>query len=606
MSTAPLVSGSFLAEEIPVGASQPLTVTKFIPSNKPGNVGVCLSGGGSRALSAGMGQLNGLQTLQYASNQSLLSQVKALSTVSGGSWLGVPFAYLPSSVSDIDYLGGPYVQPASLTPASLSSLPTGCMGANVTSDFTLVDMAVQAVLLYWEGVPSNGLWRTIIGLQLLAPYGLFAHTSWSDTPESFFSYDQSALNGILTTNPSLTEEQANLVSTQPRPYLVCNTAMFVTANGQSLLAPVQATSFMSGIVSMPPGAIDSNGFLAGGGGVTSFAFNSTPTAFNASTSQVTVAQQRQWALADIVGSSSAAFAATLEQTMATYATHPEQLARALRERGPAAANFLARNGFRLQAGRTELAKTLSAQAEGNLARMSATAFALSDLIPAYQYWPVANSPIGSTIKTTNFADGGSLENTGIAAMLSYGDIDNIISFVNTMMPIAQDHSGIIVVDDSIPPLFGYQPYVAGAGYTLYRDHSNPSNPAFQNSQVFPSSEFQSLLDNLWSVSGSGTYQNAPVYSQQLMTVANPWFGVTPDRKVTVLWVYLERVKTWYDQLSPAVQNILGPFDCMISDFPHYSTVFATQLSPIEINLLANLTAWVVMNAQGQFTKPFQS
>src|ERR1017187_3509910 len=294
VSPAPAVSGSFSAAAVPVGPSQPLTVSEFIPGQKPGNVAVCLSGGGSRALTAGKGQLNALQTVQYAPNMSLLSQAKALSTVSGGSWLGVAFAYLPPSVSDVNYLGGPYVQAASLTPASLGSLPSDCMGANITIDFTLTDMVVQAVLLYWEGVPADMLWQTIIALQLLAPHGLFAYTSGSDTPDAVFSYDQNALNGILKANPSLQQERANLVSSQPRPYLVCNTAMFVTANGQSLLAPVQATSFMSGIVSTPPGATDANGFPAGGGGVTSFAFNSTPTAFNASTSQVTVAQQRQW------------------------------------------------------------------------------------------------------------------------------------------------------------------------------------------------------------------------------------------------------------------------------------------------------------------------
>src|SRR5208283_2177720 len=232
MATAAAVSGSFSAVVVPVGPSQPLTVGRFIPGPKPGNVAVCLSGGGSRALSAGMGQLNGLQTLQYASNQSLLSQAKALSTVSGGSWLGVPFAYLPPSVADVNYLGGPYLQPASLTPASLGVLPAGCAGANITSDFTLLDMAVQGVLLYWEGVPADMLWQTIIGLQLLVPYGLFNHAGWSDTPASFFSYNQDTLNAILASNPVLNQEEADLVSAQPRPYLVCNTAMFVTAGGQ--------------------------------------------------------------------------------------------------------------------------------------------------------------------------------------------------------------------------------------------------------------------------------------------------------------------------------------------------------------------------------------
>jgi hypothetical protein len=478
------------------------------------------------------------------------------------------------------------------------------MAANVTSDFTLLDMVVQAVLLYWEGVPADMLWQTIIALQLLTPYGLFAYTGGSDTPDSLFSYDQNVLNGILNANPSLQQEQANLVSGQPRPYLVCNTAMFVTANGQSLLAPVQATSFMTGIVSTP-GGTDANGFQVGGGGVTSFAFNSTPVAFNPSTSQVTVAQQRQWALEDIVGSSSAAFAATLEQIVTSYASHPEQLAQALLERGPAASSFLARSGVRLLAGRAVLASALLELAAGDLSRISAAAFALSDLIPAYRYWPAAKAPVGSAINPTRFADGGSLENSGIAAMLAYGDIDNIIAFTNTLTPIAKDNAGIIVVDDSLPPLFGYQPYTAGSGYVPYQGASNPRNPLFQNSRVFPSPAFQPLLDNLWSASGSGSYQNAPTYSQQLTTVENNWFGVAANRNVTVLWVYLERVKAWYDELSPAVQNILGPFDSMMSGFPHYSTIFATQLSPTEINLLANLTGWIVMNSQNQFQDPFQ-
>jgi hypothetical protein len=49
------------------------------------------------------------------------------------------------------------------------------------------------------------------------------------------------------------------------------------------------------------------------------------------------------ALEDIVGSSSAAFAATLEQIASSFASNPEQLAQALLERGPAAANFLVRS-----------------------------------------------------------------------------------------------------------------------------------------------------------------------------------------------------------------------------------------------------------------------
>ena len=590
------------AAVVSVGPSRPLTVSEFIPAQKPGNVAVCLSGGGSRALSAGMGQMNSLRTIPYASNLSLLSQTKAVSTVSGGSWLGVPFTYLPSSISDVNYLGGPYVQPASLTTAGLRALPAGCAAANVTSNFSLTDLLAQAVLLHLDGVPSNMLWQTIIGLHLLTPYGLFTYTGKSYAPSSFFTYQQAQLNAILAANPPLKPETANLVSSQPRPYLVCNTAMFVTSNGQSLLAPVQATSFMTGVVSTP-GATDVNGFQVGGGGVTSLAFNSAPIAFNAATSQVAVSQQRQWALLDIVGSSSAAFAATLQQAAAAFAVQPVPFAQLLRDRGPAAADFLVSRGVPLLQGNPALASVLAAQAGGDPRPLNAVIAALSNLVPAYQYWGVSAPPVGSTIKTSEFADGGSLEDLGLADALAYGDIDNVISFINTETPIAKDSAGIIVVDSSIPPLFGYQPYVAGSGYVPYSGASKPNSPLMRKNQIFPSSAFQPLLDNLWSASGSGSYQNAPVYAQPLTTVANPWFGVAAGRQITVLWVYLERVKAWYDQLPSAVQSILGPFNSMANNFPHYNT-FSTQLSPTQINLLANLTGWIVMNARNQFQACF--
>jgi len=606
MAITPAIAGSFSAPVFPTtGTAKPLTISEFVSKVTPGNVAVCLSGGGSRAMSAGMGQLNALEAVQLTS-KSLLSQARALSTVSGGSWLGVPFVYLPASTGDSNFLGGPYVNPSQLTVAGLGALPAGCIGANITSDFSIWDMLVQAFTLYWNDVPADMLWQTIIGLHLLSPYGLFPVSGSGETPASFFTYDQTALNAIRKLNPSLAPEPASMVSSQPRPYLVCNTAMFVTVNGQSLLAPVQATSFFTGIVSAPPNATDANGFPAGGGGLTSFAFSSAPTAFNPSTSLATAKQSRQWALVDIVGSSSAAFAATLQQWGSALAKDPALLSQVMREHGPAAMNFLGRNGVDTAMAERRLNSALAPARLGQFSETEALTSFLDGLIPAYQYWPVVNPPVNKNIKTTLFADGGSLDNSGVASVLAYNDVDNLMVFTNTSTPISKDSRGIIVVDDTLPPLFGYQPYVAGKGYVLYAGHSNPQQPLFRNNQVFPSNKFQDLLDNLWSASGSGTYQNPPMYLQaQLSTQRNVWFNVAGGKPVNVLWVYLERARAWYDQLSPAVRNVLGPFDDMLGNFPHYST-FETGLSATEINLLANYTAWVILTAQSKFTSLFQA
>jgi hypothetical protein len=526
MAIAPAASGAFSAAVYPTaGVSPPLTVSQFIAAQSPGNVAVCLSGGGSRALSAGMGQLNGLSTVQLTPGVSLFSRVRALSTVSGGSWVGVPFVYLPASTSDINYVGGPYIDPKQLTPTGLSTLPNGSIGSQITHDFTIEDMLFQALLLHWQGVPTNMLWQTVIGLHLLAPYGLFPVADAAATPNSFFTYNEATLEAIRLANPSLQQATASLVSTRPRPYLVCNTAMFVTSGGQSLLAPVQATSFMTGIVSVPPNAIDANGLQVGGGGVESFAFNSELTSFHASTSMATVQQRRQWALVDIVGASSAAFAASLAQLASSYARSPDLLAATLQARGPAAVNFLARRGVPTTTNRTRLGPALAAHARGAASQIRALARELEGLIPAYQYWPVLNPPVNQPLTTTEFADGGSLENSGIAAMLAYHDIQHLIAFTNTATPLALDQAGTIVVDDSLPPLFGYQPYVEGAGYVLYHGATHPHGPLYQHNQVFPPEAFWDLLHHLWAASGSGTYQTPPMHAQPLITVANPWFHV---------------------------------------------------------------------------------
>jgi hypothetical protein len=57
-------------------------------------------------MTAGMGQLLALKNLTTGNGQSLLGKTKAISTVSGGSWVGTTFEYLTDpEISDDDYLG---------------------------------------------------------------------------------------------------------------------------------------------------------------------------------------------------------------------------------------------------------------------------------------------------------------------------------------------------------------------------------------------------------------------------------------------------------------------------------------------------------------------
>src|SRR5215831_13034356 len=67
---------------------------------------VCFSGGGSRALSCALGQLSGLRSIKNPKDQtkSVLDSIPYVSSVSGGSWASVLYTFLPSTISDDEFL----------------------------------------------------------------------------------------------------------------------------------------------------------------------------------------------------------------------------------------------------------------------------------------------------------------------------------------------------------------------------------------------------------------------------------------------------------------------------------------------------------------------
>jgi len=628
--------GSFKAQL--TDTSGGLTVGQFVSlPNTPGNVGVCLSGGGSRALSAGMGQLRALSTLQL-NGRSLLSQTRALSTVSGGSWLGVTFEFLTAGTSDSAYLNEYVPDPGRLVPTTepghseaetLDELPEGNIGNAVDSDlFSVPALAVEAFLLYkLLGTPLDFLWQALMGAHILEPYGLYNPGDHA-LPTSLFSWDTATLQSQVTgPNPQLGKEPAHLVASgggrTRRPFLICNTAMFLSEPSTKFqpLAPVQATPFATGIVGSPKGT-DANGRTPGGGGVTSFAFSSNPTAVQGT--GVTVAQQRQLSIADIVGASSAAFADALRNQLVLWEQDPKQLLELLKELGEDLWDWLkgmfghldeiAKLGEHLAADRFEPEKLLESRLDlattADLASLKADLQLFQELIPQYQYWPVAGAQPSPQTKPTHFADAGNLENSGVNAMLAYADIDNVISFLNSATPLAAASYGMIdanrqevpstrvIIEPDIPPLFGYQPYNPQKGYVLYAGDPSPTFPQGANSQVFESALLAEVIQGLWAASGSGANGGSALFKQSLTVQPNAWFGIQKSRTVHVLWVYPNRDQSWFDLLSPGVQELLAPFDdpSTFNFFPHYST-FDTDLTAQQINLLANYTAWMVASGE---------
>src|SRR5688572_21892916 len=100
------------------------------PVSADGALGVCFSGGGSRALSCAFGQLSALNTLPSPKTPgaTLLNEVSVISSVSGGSWASVAYTFLPATISDSDFLIAP-AAPSALTTTSVSSMNPHCLGS---------------------------------------------------------------------------------------------------------------------------------------------------------------------------------------------------------------------------------------------------------------------------------------------------------------------------------------------------------------------------------------------------------------------------------------------------------------------------------------------
>jgi len=524
----------------------------FPPAPITSGVGVCLSGGGARAASASMGELRGLRSL------GLLDRVSVLSTVSGGSWAGVTFTYLPSDISDDEFLGGVVPNPGDLTwehhsgenPAqALDSLSDQALGSLCTR-IGLVEFLVEVAKLqvtYHDSL--HVLWCRAVGALILEPFGLGDITR-QGSPATYYSSTLQWLETMILNegrNPTLSVPDFHLIQKSRRPYLITNSTIFSPpgvhlrrpAPGSPPLEPYPFEASVTGAgVPFPL-----QGQL-GGGTVDPFAFGgqapSAPPVQNRV--QVPTPLQR-FSLSDIAGTSSSDFVGPLIQHF--YAHYPW----------------------------------------------------LEDIDPIYSYWPVM--PANQTpAQQYFFGAGGNLEDTGIMALLRR-KMTRIIAFVHAATPLSWDSvAKQVVVDSQLPPLFGLQPKVAGQPYQPYSSPPAPVSPSarpYRYNRVFDQQAFYSLIDQLWQAHQAG---GSAICKQTKLTVHdNPRFGIQGVGQVDVLWVYTNPVTAWTNQLDPTVRLGMEFEPFLYGIFPNYDTFLQLHLEPRQVNLLAHLSCWNVINGR---------
>lgn len=522
----PLPSGNFSMHEQTLGAR----------SSAANFVGVCFSGGGSRALSAAMGQMRGLKYL------GLLDHVFFISSVSGGTWASSIFTYLPKQYDDDDFLGLAVPNPHDLTllnwnpkhpEYALDYLSPNNLGKVPPTLGVLSDLAEILKLKNKYNYPNDYLWQGLVGSFILQPWKLW-NPDQNGFPTQYYSYFPSYLGwkgGILDRNRQLRANQFFCVQRQ-RPLYVMNGCMVSNplVPGSELLH-FESTAIGLGVRTYFPKK-GPQGRDIGGGLLEPFAMGSEfITDLSSNYASVTV-PARPFSLSDMVSISSAAPAEMIQKSFPI----------------------------------------------------------LKSLIPKYDYWPVEGRKTNSVYKY-DFADGGSLEDTGITSLLNR-NLPNIIVFVNGMTPLTKDDSGKIVIDSQIQLLFGKKPSAASLKYKEPHRQAIPNNDVGY-AQVFATKYYDELAQGLWAAN-SAPYHGTAMYMQTLPVLPNANFGIQGNYNVRVLWVSNTWVKAWWDLLRDDVEAYaLAEGD--LYGFPNYNTFTHLKMSASQVNLLAQLSCWNVIS-----------
>lgn len=511
--------------------------------------GVCISGGGSRSLSAAMGELRALSSL------GLLDQLGWMSTVSGGTWAGTLFNWSPLTLPDATLLGPLELDPARLrwdggSPVDdLGLLDAQAIGSAATR-LGLEEMLAMAVELYHAGVPVSELWPRAIGELVLAPFGL------GDDPPRYFTWTPWWLEKvILAHNPKL--GASDFVTTRPgRPYLITNSTLFyppspsvslgssgrfgVAAASWEVGHELETTPMVAGIPPTfshagPPSPGAPGSADLGGGWIDPFALGSVaPQKVTADRRFRVPAPASRFRLSDLAGLSSVAF---------VYAVL-------------------------------------------DLAHQSGIHF-LDDMVPQLTYWPVAHAAElpRNAARPYLMGDGGNLENQGIMPLLRRG-LKKIVAFVNTETQLSVAGPGSeVVVDSDLPPLFGLEWSATQARYVRI----SPSSP-FRFNQVFDRATFDDLRQQLWTRARAGA--TALAVQSNVPVAANPHYGVSAGT-VDLLWVYLHPVSWWRGRLHDTVRAWMDVEPWNYEMFPNYFTIDQLHLDARQVNLLAHLTSWNV-------------
>lgn len=272
------------------------------------NVGVAFSGGGTRSAAATLGQLRGLYEL------GLLSKIRYISCVSGGSWACVPFTYLPEEWTDETFLGQ-FISPQDLTADALENTDHNSFAHMIANSVILDDFLKNAARFAGDETYSRALGDTFLN-----EFGI-------DSLKRFFSLDEKSVSAILKNNGHLNSDDFYQVR-EGRPFLIAGSTLLRSNNDPPLPQKIhfESTPLYVGAPVLHKKA-GSNGLDLGGGYIEPFGFDSDEPADPPNQNQIAKVRlgtsRHRYTLSDVIGASGAAPAETLDKIGLDWLGFPE-------------------------------------------------------------------------------------------------------------------------------------------------------------------------------------------------------------------------------------------------------------------------------------------
>ncbi len=544
---------------------QELQIDRYSPASHP--IGVCFSGGGPRAMTAGMGQMRGLmQTPLYPS-------IGAISCVSGGSWFGAIFTFASPSVSE-SVLMGQYRQPGDITLDNAAMLAETNLAFGLTQiNNGLVTKSLTESVLH--GVPGNRLWARLIN------DGMLGNVDINDV-NKFFSMDGNSVARIVQNNtPGLTASDFYVMRKDRPFFLACATQVYPVSD-HLIMRQFEYSPLYAGTPQFFPSGGSPNGAF-GGGYVQNFAFDSSNPQKPDAKGLVTVdAPLHRFTISDVMGSSGAAPGSILDahgfpSLFAEFHYWDPRDAGAVPD---------------------PTVEKMSIVDGGDLENTGIVAL-LRRQYPVIVVCVNTSAPMTAAMTT----DKGLYEGIDYQITSLFGYNPPETQATREVRHPVRKHGQ----PQSAEPLVSV-PAEQQAPNVLKL--SIPQQPI----QVFPQADWPAVRDGLKKALAAG----GPVYtiSEHQIYDKNP-FAISPypnNGKVKVVWLYNQRIAQWVSQLQPDVAAFLDSTKKteFMANFPNYDTVNQNSdilgikellmYTPRQINLLADMWTWAILQIAGEIRK----